>query len=153
MCQDTKCVMLRSLMADSHPVQMGTAPCTSPHHVLPLLPFPLWVLTELCSAKPAFLFAHTSCHHALSSLSFLATSFLPASISIPHNFRFLLWVLTPSLPHIWTWGLYFWYTSGYTAFFFRYQLIIGCKYRTRARDSTKHTSSGCFPAYKNTNFQ
>lgn len=32
-------------MADSHPVQVGTTPCTSPHHVLPLLLLPLWVLT------------------------------------------------------------------------------------------------------------
>lgn len=48
---------------------------------------------------------------APSSLSSSAMSFLPASISIPQTLRFLHWVLTPCLPHMWTWGLYSWHRT------------------------------------------
>lgn len=71
---------------------------------------PLHIWGSWASPAPASPFAHTLCHWASSSLFSPAMSFLFASIFIPQTLRFLLWVLTPCLPHMWTWGLYSWHT-------------------------------------------
>lgn len=141
-------------MADSHPVQVGTAPCTSPHHILPLLPFPLWILTlsfallsqpcpsislctllvPLCTVQPIL-----PCHEFSPCFHFHPpypqTSYLsPQHFSSPHVNAGFAFFGTP-VPK---------YTFSPT----RYQFIIGYKYRTKAHYSTKHASSGRFPAYK-----
>lgn len=126
----------------------------SPLHISPpsLAPAALPLLLLVLVPSSALLSHHCPSASLCPFLMPLPPSSLPFPVS--PSLTFLLWVLLHCLPHTWTWGLYFWHTNGKTPFFFtRNQFTIDYKYRIRAHYSTKHTSSGCFPAHKNTNFQ
>lgn len=149
-------------MAHSHAMQVGTAHCISPRQVSPLLPWPFvsaswlqalpWPLlsqpcpsTSLCPLllPPLTIQPLLPCHqlppclHFCSPKSQVSSLSPPPFSSPPMNMGFIF------LAHQWQTPI----------FFTRNQFIIDYKYRIRARYSTKRTSSGCFPAQKNTNFQ
>lgn len=151
-----------SLMVHSHPTQLGTVHCTSPHQVSPLphcpflsgswlqlLPQPL--LSHPCpgaSLCPLLMPSLTiqpllPCCELPPFLHFCSpksqvSSLSPPPFSFSHtNMGFIL------LAHQWQNAI----------FFTRNQFSIDYEYRIRAHYSTKHRSSGCFAAQKNTNFQ
>lgn len=136
----------------------------SPLHISPpslvpsALPLPVWVLAPSsalapvepplpqclplpppCATIPPLLHCHelSPCLHFCSPKS-QVSSLSPPPFCSPHmNMGFIF------LAHQWQNPI----------FFTRNQFIIDYKHRIRAYYSTKHTSSGCFPAQKNTNFQ